>query len=83
VGAIVGGVMGGVFGAAAVGAAGAGAGYALYRFMQRGGASPMPASAMDGTEMATMNDNALFQSPTEGHTNDLFQSGAMAAADAV
>jgi hypothetical protein len=68
-----------------LGAAAAGAGFALWRFMQRQGAPPMPASALDGTEMGTLNENALFHPPTDGvHTNDLFQSpGAVAFADAV
>lgn len=75
-GVAVGGAVGGLAGLAALSAAGVGAGYAVWKFIQRQGASPQAASALEGTEASAMNENALFQMPADGHANELFQSAS-------
>jgi hypothetical protein len=68
-------VAGGVAGLAALAGAGglvAGAGYLLYRWINRPTTMEMPASTLDSSEAAAVGDNALFKDTNVMHPNLMF-----------
>jgi hypothetical protein len=68
-------VVGGLAGLAGIAGLVAGAGYLLYRWVNRPATMEMPASALDSTNAGIVGDNALFQDTNVMHPNHLFVDG--------
>jgi hypothetical protein len=71
----VAGGLAGLAGLAALGGLVAGAGYVLYRWVNRPDNLAAPASALDSTEATAVGDNALFQNSNVMHPNAIFVDG--------
>ena len=64
--------LAGLAGLAGLGAAAAGAGYVLYRYLNKPPAPDMPASALDSGQATVVGENALFQETNVMQPNGLF-----------